>query len=71
MTELDLVLDPYHLINLNAGLSHDGMELVFYVKNLFGENVKLLFDREREGRARLVHHVGRPSTVGLVARVSF
>ena len=70
-TELDLLLDPYYLFNLSAGLTYDQTELVFYVKNLFDENPKVSFDRERGGRARLAYRVGPPRTIGVVARMSF
>ena len=71
MTELDLVLDPYSLINLTAGLSYETWELQFYVKNVTDENPKLSFDRERGGRARLAYRVGLPRTFGMVARMAF
>ena len=70
-TELDLLLDSYHLFNLSAGLTYDQTELVFYVKNLFDENTKLSFDRERGGRARLAYRVGSPRTIGVAARMFF
>ena len=70
-TELDLLLDSYHLFNLSAGLTYDQTELVFYVKNLFDEKTKLSFDRERGGRARLAYRVGSPRTIGVAARMFF
>ena len=70
-TELDLLLDSYHLFNLSAGLAYDQTELVLYVKNLFDENTKLSFDRERGGRARLAYRVGSPRTIGVAARMYF
>ena len=51
-TEVDLLLDSYHLFNLSAGLVYNNIEFTAYVKNLTDENVKLSFDRERAGRAR-------------------
>lgn len=71
ITDLDLVLDPYSLINISAGLSYETWELQFYVKNVTDENPKLSFDRERGGRARLGYRVGQPRTFGLVARMDF
>jgi len=71
VTDLDLVLDPYSLINISAGLSYETWELQFYVKNVTDENPELSFDRERGGRARLGYRVGQPRTFGLVARMVF
>ena len=70
-TEVDLLLDSYHLFNLSAGLVYDNIEFMAYVKNLADENVKLSFDRERGGRARLAYRVGQPRTFGLVTRMRF
>ena len=70
-TEVDLLLDSYHLFNLSAGLVYNNLEFVAYVKNLTDENVKLSFDRERGGRARLAYRVGQPRTFGVVTRMRF
>ena len=70
-TEVDLLLDSYHLLNLSAGLVYNNLEFVAYVKNLTDENVKLSFDRERGGRARLAYRVGQPRTFGVVTRMRF
>jgi iron complex outermembrane recepter protein len=71
-TTLNLKLPAYDLVNLSAGLSFDnGMEVVAYVNNLFDENPKLSFDRERGGRARLGFNVGQPRTIGLTFRQKF
>jgi iron complex outermembrane receptor protein len=71
-TVVDLRLPAYDLVNLSAGLAFDsGLELVAYVNNLFDEDPKLSFDRERGGRARLGYNVGQPRTIGLTARYSF
>ena len=59
-TEVDLLLDSYHLFNLSAGLVYDNIEFTAYVKNITDENVRLSFDRERGGRARLAYRVGQP-----------
>ena len=60
------------MVNLSAGVSWDsGLELVAYVNNLFDENAKLSFDRERGGRARLGYNIGTPRTIGLTARYKF
>ena len=70
-TEVDLLLDSYHLFNLSAGLVYDSIEFTAYVKNLTDENAKLSFDRERGGRARLAYRVGQPRTFGVVTRMRF
>jgi len=70
-TEVDLLLDSYHLFNLSAGLVYDKIEFTAYVKNLADENVELSFDRERGGRARLAYRVGQPRTFGVVTRMRF
>ena len=70
-TEVDLLLDSYHLFNLSAGLVYGNIEFTAYVKNLTDENVRLSFDRERGGRARLAYRVGQPRTFGVVTRMRF
>ena len=71
-TTLDLKLPAYDLVNLSAGLEFDsGLEIVAYVNNLFDENPRLSFDRERGGRARLGFNIGQPRTIGLTVRQSF
>ncbi len=70
-TEVDLLLDSYHLFNLSAGLVYDNIEFTAYIKNITDENVKLSFDRERGGRARLAYRVGDPRTFGIVTRMRF
>ena len=42
--------------------------VVLYVNNLFDENAKLSFDRERGGRARLGFNIGQPRTIGVTVR---
>jgi outer membrane receptor protein involved in Fe transport len=71
-TVLDLKLPSYQLVNFSAGLEFDnGLEVVAYVNNLFDENAKLSFDRERGGRARLGFNIGTPRTVGITTRIKF
>ncbi|MFC7536848.1 TonB-dependent receptor [Sphingomonas sp. GCM10030256] len=71
-TTLDLKLPAYDLVSLSAGMSFDtGLELVAYANNLFDENPKLSFDKERGGRARLGFNVGQPRTIGLTIRQRF
>ena len=70
-TNMDLTLNPYHLLNLSTGLVYDSWEFMFYVRNVADENPKLSFDRERGGRARLAYRVGQPRTFGLLTRIYF
>jgi iron complex outermembrane receptor protein len=72
VTVLDLKLPSYQLVNFSAGLDFDnGLEVSAYVNNLFDENPKLSFDRERGGRARLGFNIGTPRTVGITTRIKF
>jgi len=67
-----LKLPAYNLVNLSAGIEWDsGLEIVAYANNLFDENAKLSFDRERGGRARLGYNIGTPRTIGLTIRQAF
>lgn len=70
-TVLDLELDPYTIVNLNAGIQNDVWGLTFYVNNVTDENAQLAFDRERGGRARLGFHTNQPRTFGVTARRNF
>ena len=70
-TAVDLFLDPYHLLNLSAGLVYRNLEFTAYVRNITDENPRLSFDRERGGRARLGYRVGQPRTFGVVTRMRF
>ncbi len=71
VTQLDLELDAYTLINVNAGFAKENWEAVLYVTNLTDENADLSFDRERGGRARLGFRTNMPRTVGLTYRRFF
>jgi len=72
VTILDLKLPSYQLVNFSAGIEWDnGLEVVAYVNNLFDENAKLSFDRERGGRARLGFNIGTPRTIGITTRIKF
>jgi outer membrane receptor protein involved in Fe transport len=71
ITTLNLELDPYTFVNLNAGIESEAWTLMLYVNNVFDENANLAFDRERGGRARLGFHTNPPRTVGLTVRTSF
>jgi outer membrane receptor protein involved in Fe transport len=67
-----LKLPAYDLVNLSAGIDFDsGLGVSLYVNNLFDENAKLSFDRERGGRARLGYNIGQPRTIGLTVRQKF
>jgi len=71
-TTLDLKLPSYQLVNISAGLDLDnGVEVSAYINNLFDENAKLSFDRERGGRARLGFNIGTPRVVGVTTRFKF
>jgi iron complex outermembrane receptor protein len=71
-TTLDLKLPSYQLVNFSLGLEFDnGLEITGYVNNLFDENAKLSFDRERGGRARLGFNIGNPRTIGVTTRIKF
>ena len=65
-------LPSYNLVNLSAGLDFDsGLGVALYVNNLFDENPKLSFDRERGGRARQGFNIGQPRTIGMTVRYKF
>ena len=71
-TTIDLKLPSYNLVNLSAGLEFDsGLDLILYANNIFDENPRLSFDRERGGRARLGYNIGQPRTIGLTIRQAF
>lgn len=71
ITNIDLNLDPYTIVNLNAGMDFENFELQFYINNLMDENANLSFDRERGGRARLGFRTNNPRTFGATARYRF
>ena len=71
ITTVDLELDPYTVVNFNAGVQNDDWALIFYVNNLTDENAELSFDRERGGRARLAFHTNQPRTIGFTVRRNF
>lgn len=70
-TVLDLELDSYTLVNLNAGFAGEKWETTVYVNNLIDETAELSFDRERGGRARLGFRTNQPRTIGLTYRRFF
>ncbi len=71
VTSLDLELDSYTIINLNAGYEFNTWEAVLYMNNVTDENADLSFDRERGGRARLGFRTNTPRTIGLTIRKRF
>ena len=71
VTELDLLLDAYTIVNLSAGLTWERWSASLYVQNVGDENANLSFDRERGGRARLGFRTNKPRTIGIVVRASF
>ncbi|MBT8102966.1 MAG: TonB-dependent receptor [Gammaproteobacteria bacterium] len=71
VTTLDLLLDPYTIINLSAGIEKDDWSAVLYIRNVGDENADLSFDRERGGRARLAFRTNSPRTIGVTFRKSF
>ena len=71
VTSVDLLLDAYQIINLNAGIDFDSWSILAYVNNVADENAALAFDRERGGRARLGTHTNPPRTIGVTTRFRF
>ena len=71
VTNLDLILDPYTIVNLSAGLEFDDWSATLYIRNVGDENANTSFDRERGGRARLSFRTNKPRTIGIVFRKSF
>ncbi|MEM9170635.1 MAG: TonB-dependent receptor [Pseudomonadota bacterium] len=71
VTSLDLELDPYQIVNLNAGINFETWELFAYINNVTDENALLSFDRERGGRARLGFRTNQPRTFGITGRWRF
>jgi len=71
VTEVDLLLDPYTIVNLSAGIARDAWSATLYVHNVGDENSNLSFDKERGGRARLGFRTNKPRTVGVVFRMGF
>ena len=71
VTEVDLLLDAYTIVNLSAGIQWDRWSATLYVQNAGDENANLSFDRERGGRARLGFRTNKPQTIGVVVRANF
>ncbi|MGD9966417.1 MAG: TonB-dependent receptor [Hyphomonadaceae bacterium] len=71
ITALDLELEPYTIVNLNAGIQNDEWGVTVFANNVTDENANLAFDRERGGRARLAFHTNQPRTIGVTFRRAF
>jgi len=70
-TTVDLLLDPYTIVNLTTGIEKDDWSAVLYIHNVGDENANLSFDKERGGRARLGFRTNKPRTIGITFRKSF
>ncbi len=71
VTQVDLLLDPYTIVNLSAGIEWEKWSATLYVHNVSDENANMSFDRERGGRARLGFRTNKPRTIGVVVRANF
>ena len=71
VTALDLELEEYTLLNLNAGIQNDIWGVTLFANNVTDENADLSFDRERGGRARLAFSTNQPRTIGVTVRRNF
>lgn len=71
VTALDLELESYTLVNLNAGIQNDEWGITVFANNVTDENANLSFDRERGGRARLAFATNQPRTIGVTVRRNF
>jgi len=71
VTSVNLLLDPYTIVNLSTGIEKDDWSAMLYIHNVGDENANLSFDRERGGRARLSFRTNKPRTIGITFRKSF
>ncbi|GLS27304.1 TonB-dependent receptor [Marinibactrum halimedae] len=71
VTELDLELPSYDIVNFNVGFEADDWEVLMYLNNATDEDALLSFDRERGGRARLGYRSNQPATFGVTYRRRF
>ncbi len=71
VTTVDLDLNAYATVNVNARLARDTWEAVFFINNLTDKNANLSFDKERGGRARLGFRTNAPRTMGVTVRTTF
>ncbi len=71
VTNVDLELDEYTILNLSGGIIKEDWEAVLYIHNATDENALLSFDRERGGRARLGYRTNPPRSIGVTFRMYF
>jgi len=71
VTSLNLLLDPYTIVNLTTGIEKEDWSAILYIHNVGDENANMSFDRERGGRARLGFRTNKPRTIGITFRKSF
>ena len=71
VTTIDLLLDPYTIVNVSVGLEWEQWSTALYVHNVTDENADLSFDRELGGIARSAFRTNKPRTVGVVVRANF
>lgn len=69
--DYDRSLAGYQIVNLRFGMKNDTWDTALFVRNAANERAELSLDTERDGRARVGHHVNQPRTVGFSARYSF
>jgi iron complex outermembrane recepter protein len=67
----DPILPAYSIMNLRAGLRRSQWDVALYANNLFDENARLSFDRERGTRARIFYLVNQPRTIGVTLGFNF
>lgn len=66
----DLVQDPFHLININAGIKFKNYELKFWTKNLTDARyISFVYANQRGNNSPV--NLGLPATYGTSVKVSF
>lgn len=71
VTNFELDLPAYEIVNLSAGMSWENWNAIVYANNVLDENALLSADRERGGRARLGYRVNTPRSIGVTLRREF
>ena len=71
VTVLDLELPSYEIVYLSGGIDFGSYVVTLFIDNVFDENTRLSFDRERGGRARLGFRTNQPRTFGVNLRANF
>jgi iron complex outermembrane receptor protein len=69
--DYDRSLEAYQIVNLRLGMKNNSWDTALFVRNAANERAELSLDTERDGRARVGHHVNQPRTIGFSARYSF